>query len=246
MIQIDLTGTVVAITGAAGGIGSGIIERFAAAGASLVLHHHRSPAPTAATDHIAVQLDLNDEHAPSALVDAAVARFGRLDCVVNNAAVQPHAELTSMTDAQWHEMIETNLTAAHRLTLAFAHHVIGRKGEGSVVHISSIEGTQPASGHGHYGVSKAALLMHAKVGALELGAHGIRVNAVSPGLIHRDGIEQAWPEGVNRWLEKAPLGRLGTPSDIGNACVFLCSPLAAWITGANLVVDGGVSARSTW
>lgn len=246
MIQIDLTGTVVAITGAAGGIGTGIAERFAAAGASLVLHHHHSDAPSSAADHIAVRLDLNDTSAPQALVEAAVRRFGRLDCLVNNAAVQPHAEFESMSDAQWSEMIDTNLTAAHRLTQAFAHHVISRNGEGSVVHISSIEGTQPASGHGHYGVSKAALLMHAKVGALELGRHRIRVNAVSPGLIHRDGIEQAWPEGVNRWLEKAPLGRLGTPADIGDACVFLCSPMSAWISGANLVVDGGVSARSTW
>ena len=84
-----------------------------------------------------------------------------------------------------------------------------RGGEGSVVHIASIEGTQPAAGHSHYSVSKAALIMHAKAAALELGRSGVRVNAVSPGLIHRDGIEEAWPDGVGRWKEKAPLGRLG-------------------------------------
>jgi NAD(P)-dependent dehydrogenase (short-subunit alcohol dehydrogenase family) len=88
--------------------------------------------------------------------------------------------------------------------------------------------------------------MHARAAAVELGPRGVRVNSVSPGLIHRDGIEEAWPDGVGRWKEKAPLGRLGDPRDVGDACVFLCSPMAKWITGVDLVVDGGVSARSTW
>jgi NAD(P)-dependent dehydrogenase (short-subunit alcohol dehydrogenase family) len=151
-----------------------------------------------------------------------------------------------MTDSQWDEMINVNLTVSHQLTQTFAKTAIKQKSTGSVVNISSIEGTQPAFGHGHYGVSKAAMLMHTKVAAQELGAHGIRVNAVSPGLISRPGIEDAWPEGVGRWLKRAPLGRMGTPKDVGDACVFLCSPLAQWITGTNLIVDGGMSAMSTW
>ncbi len=246
MIRIDLSGTVVAVTGAAGGIGAGIAEAFAEAGASLVLHHHRSDAPAVPGDHLAVRLDLTAADAPGQLVAAAVERFGKLDAVVNNAAVQHLADFTTMTDEQWAEMMDTNVTACHRLTQALAGHLIERGAPGSVVHISSIEGTQPASAHGHYGVSKAALLMHAKVAALELGRHGIRVNAVSPGLIWREGIEDAWPEGVGRWMEKAPLGRMGMPREVGDACVFLCSDMARWISGANLVVDGGVSARSTW
>jgi NAD(P)-dependent dehydrogenase (short-subunit alcohol dehydrogenase family) len=245
MVEIDLSGYVVAITGAAGGIGSGIIESFAAAGASLVLHHHSSAAPSAATEHICVQLDLTDDQAPNQLVKAAVDGFGRLDAVINNAAVQTLAGLAEMTDHEWSEMIATNLTACHRITQAFARYAMTRGG-GSVVHISSIEGTQPAANHAHYGVSKAALLMHAKAAAAELGPHGIRVNAVSPGLINRDGLAAAWPEGVRRWRDTAPLGRLGEAREVGDACLFLCSPLARWITGTNLVVDGGVSARSTW
>ncbi|MGB0114532.1 MAG: SDR family oxidoreductase [Ilumatobacteraceae bacterium] len=246
MIEIDLSDQVVAVTGAAGGIGAGIAERFAAAGASLVLQYRSSAPPTFAVPHLAVQLDLVDDDAPAALVDAAVSTFGRLDAVVNNAAVQTHASLVDMTDAEWSEMIDTNTTACHRITQAFARHAIERGGGGSVVHISSIEGTQPAPGHGHYGISKAALLMHSKVAALELGQHGIRVNAVSPGLIDRPGLADDWPEGVSRWMEKVPLGRLGAASDIGDACVYLCSPMAAWVSGSNLVVDGGISARSTW
>ena len=88
--------------------------------------------------------------------------------------------------------------------------------------------------------------MHAKAAALELGHAGIRVNTVSPGLIGREGIEQAWPEGVARWQTAAPLTRLGSAEDIGDACLFLISDLSRWITGNNLVVDGGVSAGPTY
>ena len=82
--------------------------------------------------------------------------------------------------------------------------------------------------------------------ALEYGRDGIRCNAVSPGLIERDGIGDDWPEGVRRWQDKAPLGRLGTPRDVAEAVLFLISPASAWISGANLVVDGGMSAVSRW
>lgn len=246
MIEIDMTSSVVVITGAAGGIGSGIAERFAAAGAMTVLQHHRSAEPATGERSAAVQLDLTAPGAADELVARAVERFGRVDAIVNNAGVQPVTSFAEITDDDWSEMIDTNVTACHRITQAFARHVAARGGDGSVVHIASIEGTQPAPGHSHYAVSKAALIMHAKAAALELGRSGVRVNAVSPGLIHREGIDEGWPEGVGRWREKAPLGRLGDASDVGDACVFLCSPLAKWITGINLVVDGGVSARSTW
>ena len=81
--------------------------------------------------------------------------------------------------------------------------------------------------------------MYTRAAALELGVRGIRVNAVSPGLMGREGIEEEWPEGVERWLQAAPLGRMGTPEDLADACLFLASDASRWITGANLVVDGG-------
>ena len=246
MIQIDLSGLVVIVTGAAGGIGTGIVESFEIAGASVVLHYNKTKPPSLGPKSIGVQLDLTDENSPNSLIALAMEKFGRIDALINNAAIQPHSLFTEMTDSQWDEMIKVNLTASHRLTQSFAANAIQQNSMGSVVNISSIEGTQPAYGHGHYGVSKAAMLMHTKVAAQELGGHGIRVNAVSPGLISRPGIEDAWPEGVGRWLKRAPLGRMGTPRDVGDACVFLCSPLAQWITGNNLVVDGGMSTMSTW
>jgi 3-oxoacyl-[acyl-carrier protein] reductase len=139
--------------------------------------------------------------------------------------------------------VDTNLTSVFACTQAAAE-VMGPGG--SVTHIASVEARNPAPEHAHYSVSKAAIVTHARAAALEYGPHGIRVNTVSPGLIDREGLAEAWPEGVERWLRKAPLGRLGRPEDVADACVFLASPLASWITGHDLAVDGGVSARPTW
>src|SRR4029079_17894897 len=105
---------------------------------------------------------------------------------------------------------------------------------GAIVNITSIEAESPAAGHSHYNAAKAGVLMYTRAAALELAAHGIRVNAVAPGLIWREGIEEAWPDGVARWKRAAPLGRLGRAEDVADACLFLASPAARWITGASL------------
>ena len=123
-----------------------------------------------------------------------------------------------------------------------------------MTHIASIEASAPGPLHAHYAASKAAVVMHARSAALEYGPYGIRVNTVSPGLIDREGLAAAWPEGVRRWQGAAPLGRLGRPEDVGDACVFLASRLASWITGTRPgggrrrhgpadVVSGPVSTR---
>jgi len=116
---------------------------------------------------------------------------------------------------------------------------------GDIIH--SIEGVQPAFHHSHYAASKAAVIMHTRAAAFELGRRGIRVNCVSPGLIDvENGLEHEWPSGVERWHAAAPLHRLGRPADVADAVLFLASPAARWITGANLVVDGGVLTHNTW
>ena len=248
--MLNLSGMVVAVTGAGGGIGQGIVRRFSQAGAAVVAHTRTTalgpllgslPGPAAQ-----VTADLRQPEGPNRIVEAAIGAFGKLDAVINNAAVQTLASMTDMDDEEWQTMVDTNLTAVHRLTQVIAAHLISRGSPGSVIHIASIEGSQPAPFHGHYAVTKAGVIMHARAAALEYGQHGIRVNSVSPGLIHREGLEEQWPEGVARWKAAAPLTRLGTPEDVADACLFLASPLARWITGANLVVDGGVLAHPTW
>jgi len=244
--MLDLTGKVVIVTGASGSIGAGIAGRFSAAGASVVGHARSAEVASLEGPSAGVRVDLTAPEGPATVLRAALESFGRVDALVNNAGIQPKSPLADLDDAGWAEMMETNVTAAHRLTRAIGALMREQGDGGSIVHIASIEGSQPAPLHGHYATSKAALIMHARAAALEYGADGIRVNSVSPGLIDRPGLGEDWPEGVARWQAAAPLGRLGTPEDIGDACVFLCSDLARWVTGIDLVVDGGVLTRPTW
>lgn len=250
-----LAGQVALVTGAGGGIGRGIALRFAEEGAAVALHcrtsveaAHDVAARIRGTGGRAVvlQAELTVEDECRHLVrEAARWGGGRLTALVNNAGVQPVQELGGMTAADWRAVIDTNLTSVFACTQA-AVEVMRESGGGTVTHIASIEATHPAPSHAHYCASKAAVAMHARSAALEYGPYGIRVNSVSPGLIEREGLAQAWPEGVDRWQRAVPAGRLGRPEDVGDACVFLASPLASWITGHDLVVDGGVSARPTW
>lgn len=247
----DLTGTATLVTGASGTIGAGIALRFAQAGSAVAVHYHRNQERAAAVVEeieagggkaVAIAADLSDDAACRELVHAVATWAGRLDTLVNNAGIQPVEDLPGMPAEHWRNMLETNVTSAFSCTQAAAEVM----STGAVIHIASIEATQPAPGHAHYSSAKAALVMHARAAALEYGPRGIRVNAVSPGLIDRPGLAADWPDGVRRWEQAAPLTRLGTPVDVANACVFLASPLASWLTGQNLVVDGGVSSRPTW
>ncbi|HEY7596566.1 MAG TPA: SDR family NAD(P)-dependent oxidoreductase [Actinophytocola sp.] len=249
----DLTGTVTLVTGASGTIGHGIARRFAAAGGAVVVHYHRDRSgagelagrirSAGGAAHV-LSADLTGERACHDLVDAAAAWRGRLDNLVNNAGIQPVENLEVLTAESWRAMLDANLTSAFACTQAAAR--VMRETGGSVTHIASIEATRPAFGHAHYASAKAALVMHARAAALEYGPLGIRVNTVSPGLVDRPGLAADWPEGVERWHRAAPLRRLGEPADVGNACVFLASPMASWITGHDLTVDGGVSAHPAW
>lgn len=240
--MIDLSGRVIIVTGAGGGIGGGIVRRLHAAGAIVVSVTRSSPVSLEDTTVLAA--DLTDPGAAEAVVRATLEAHGKLDGLINNAGIQPVAPFTDLTDEQWTEMIDVNLTAVHRMTHVAAQAMTD--GGGSIVHIASIEAHHPTPVHGHYAVAKAGLVMHARAAALAWGFRGVRINSISPGLIARPGIEQQWPEGVERWMQAAPLRRLGTPEDIGDACVFLCSDLARWITGVDLIVDGGVLTNMTW
>jgi NAD(P)-dependent dehydrogenase (short-subunit alcohol dehydrogenase family) len=251
---MDLTGTVAVVTGAGGCLGGGIARAFAAAGAAVVVHYRSSAEPAARVVDvitagggraIAVQCDVTESDACPGLMAAAVEAFGRLDTVVANAGMQPDAELATMSVPQWREVVDTNLTGSFA-TVQAAASVMGERGGGAIILIGSIEGTQPGWSHAHYCASKAAVIHFARAAALEYGRVGIRVNSVSPGLIWRDGLDRDWPDGVARFQRAVPLGRLGRSAEVGNACVFLASSMAEWITGHDLIVDGGVSVHPTW
>jgi NAD(P)-dependent dehydrogenase (short-subunit alcohol dehydrogenase family) len=246
---LDFRDKCVLVTGAGSGIGSGIALRFAEAGASVAVHYRSSKAGADAVvaeitesggKAFATAGDLTTEEGANQVVGATVKALGGIDVLINNAGSYPVSPITEMREAEWQSVIAANLTSVHLCTQSVVRHMIGRKNGGGIVNISSIEAENPARGHSHYNAAKAGVLMYTRTAAQELGEHGIRVNAVSPGLIWREGLEQAWPEGVNAYLKAVPLGRLGRFDDVADACLFLASPAARWISGANLVVDGGV------
>jgi NAD(P)-dependent dehydrogenase (short-subunit alcohol dehydrogenase family) len=245
---LDLSDRVVIVTGAGSGLGQGVARRFAEAGAKVVVHYRKAAAGAEALvaqigggRAIAAEADLTRPEDAESLVAAAVRDFGRVDALVNNAGIYPLASVLEMTPAQWNEVVAANLTSVFLCTQAAARQMVRQGGGGAVVNVTSIEAGSALPSHSHYAATKAAADAHTRAAAQELGPHGIRVNAVAPGLIWREGIEETWPEGVSRWLDAAPLRRLGRPEDVADACLFLASPAARWITGATLCVDGGVS-----
>jgi NAD(P)-dependent dehydrogenase (short-subunit alcohol dehydrogenase family) len=246
---LDLSGAVVLVTGGGSGIGSAIAGRFAEAGAQVMVHYHTSAdgARAVAEQIVAVgghaataQADVTDAQQVAELVRRTVVVFGRLDVLINNAGMYPLAGLLEMTIEQWEAVLDANLRGVFLCTQAAARQMVAHGSGGAVINISSIEAEHPAPSHSHYDAAKGGVLMYTRAAAAELGPHGIRVNAVAPGLIWRDGLDREWPDGVARYRAAAPLGRLGQPVDVADACLFFASPAARWITGASLTVDGGV------
>jgi len=252
---LDLRGHTVLVTGAGSGIGSGIALRFAEAGAAVLVHFHASDAGARAVvarirdsggTAIAVQADVTTPSAVNHLLDDAAGALALPDLVVNNAGVYPLGSILDMPPADWDRVIAANLTSVHLVTQALANRLRKDGRPGAIVNIASIEASNVAAAHSHYSAAKAGVVMYTRAAARELGPFGIRVNAVSPGLIWRAGLDEAWPDGVTRYRAAAPLGRLGRFDDVADACVFLASPAARWITGTELVVDGGVLTNSAY
>ena len=246
---------VVLVTGASGHLGAAIARGCAQDGWKVAVHY-RSAREQAeqltadlnarGTDAIAVQADLADD-ATSAqrLIDEVIDHFGRLDGLVNNAADQTTAPLGDLTDDDWQHMLLANVIATTRLVRA----ALGALApNGSVVNVSSVEASSAFPNHAHYAASKAALESFTRSLALELGPKGMRANAIAPGLIEREGLEAAWPEGHAWWSSVAPSRRPVTAQEVAAAVAFLLSDRASGINGVVLPVDGGwsASARTTF
>ena len=249
---LSLKGRRALVTGGSGNIGRGIAVRLAEAGADVVVHYH-SDADRAAQTVDAIGGNAISVQANLSRVGDVAEMFGKIDetgppvtCVVNNAGGYPVQAFTEISVEDWQRVLSANLDSAVYVSQEAIRCMCDQNSGGAIVNIASIEGSDPALGHSHYATSKAGLLMLTRSCALEYGQKGIRVNAVSPGLIARYGIEDDWPDGVARWRERAPLQRMGLSTDVADAVLFLLSPASRWISGANLVVDGGMSTVSRW
>ena len=249
----ELTGKRALITGSKSGIGFAIAKRLAQAGAEIILHARNDSSEVEAAkiklaklaneDISTVFGDFSDPNSCCSLFEAIKKDSKPIDILVNNAAIQPVCALADLGPSEISQMLETNLQVPIMMTRYFAEY---SENGGSIVNICSIEGLTPAINHSHYAASKAGLINFTKASALELGSKNIRVNSICPGLTDRQNLDKDWPQGVQNWLENVPLKRLGTGEDIANATLFLVSDAASFITGANLIVDGGMECVPSW
>lgn len=244
-----LTGRVALVTGAAGGIGWAIAESLARQSAALVLVDHDAAACQEAAHRLqadgaqalALACDVGAAAEVARTAQAALGWQGRIDVLVCNAGVQgPAAPLAQAKDADWQRVFEVNLRGATRFTDQLLP-AMAQAGGGSVVLMSSIAGLRGNARIGLYGLSKAALAQLARNLAVEWGPRGVRVNAVSPGLVRTPLAAPLLADAgfMQRRLAATPLRRVGEPHEIAGVVAMLASPAGAFMTGQNLVVDGG-------
>jgi len=241
------------VTGAGSGIGHAIAQALAAEGAAVVIAdiNPATGADAAAAivaaggRAIAIPADVADEAQVAQLVAQSVAQLGQVDILVNNAGVVAHKLLIDMEREVWDRQLAVQLTGPFLASRHVARHLIARGAPGRIVNISSVSALMGRVKGGAHCASKAGLTLLTKVLAMELGAYGITVNAVAPGLIdvpaQRDemNLSSAYKD---RYLQEVPLGRIGQPEDIARTVLFLCSDDAAWVSGQLHVVDGGLMA----
>jgi NAD(P)-dependent dehydrogenase (short-subunit alcohol dehydrogenase family) len=241
--ELDMTGRSVLVTGGCRGVGRGIAEVFLAAGAdvTVVCRHEPETLPHALGRRAAfVAADLRDDAAASAAIDAVHARNGRLDVLVNNAGGSPMAEAATASARFTTSIVSLNLLAPLWCAQRANHHMQKQTHGGVIVNIGSLSGQRPSPLAAAYGAAKAGLVNLTRSLAVEW-APKVRVNCVVSGMVRTEQSHLHYGDeaGVNAVAATVPLGRLAEPADIGHACLFLASPFASYVSGADLTVHGG-------
>ena len=235
------------VIGAARGIGAAIAERLVEEGARVVIADTLEADGRATAGRLAergeatfVATDVARKESVDGLVEATLARYGRVDILVQNAGIYPYTMLPDIAVAEWDAVLGVNLRGCFLAIQACARPMRAQR-YGRIVLTSSITGPRVSSpGHGHYSASKAGINGLIRAAAIELAPDGITVNGVEPGNILTEGMQaERSPEFIRAMERSVPLGRLGTPRDVAHAVLFLASDEAAYITGTTIVVDGG-------
>ncbi len=242
----DLAGRVAIVTGASRGIGRAIASRLAARGAHVVAAA-RGDETGAVVEAIAAaggsaeaaKVDVTDRASIDAMVGGALERHGRVDILVSNAGIARDQLIVRMKPADWDAVLATNLTAAFACAQAVLRPMMKQRA-GRIITISSVVGQSGNPGQANYAASKAGLIGFSKALAQEVASRGITVNVVAPGLIDTDMTRALTENARDVWVEKIPLGRLGTPDDVAAAVCFLASDEASYITGQVIAVNGGM------
>lgn len=247
------------VTGANSGIGAGIAEGLAAAGARVVINYVSRPEEAqrlvrkikdGGGEAIAIQADVSQEHQVRAMFEQAVEELGGLEILVNNAGLQKDAALVDMSLQDWDTVIRVNLTGQFLCAREAAREFIRRgvtpslsSSAGKIICVSSVHDLIPWAGHANYAASKGGVMMLMKTMAQELAAHKVRVNSISPGAIKTPINHSAWStaEKEAELLQLIPYGRVGVTHDVARAAVWLASDESDYVTGATLYVDGGMT-----
>jgi 3-oxoacyl-[acyl-carrier protein] reductase len=243
------------VTGSSRGIGRAIALNLAKNGCKIAVNYYNkgdeaknlqeaqevlNEIEASGGSGIIVGADVSTSEGAKLLVEKTVEELGSIDVLVNNAGINKDQLLIRITDAQWHEIIDTNLSAAFYCSKAALKYMMKKK-YGRIVNISSVVGMAGNAGQAHYSASKAGLLGFTYSIAKEYGPRGITANAVAPGYIESEMTKKLPPQVSAKIVEQIPVGRLGTPEDVAILVAFLASPAAAYINGQVIRVDGGMS-----
>ncbi|MEO7243504.1 MAG: SDR family oxidoreductase [Variovorax sp.] len=251
---LGLRGRVCVVTGAGSGIGRGIALAFARAGARVAIldlnaqgaEGTRAEAARLGADALVITCDTSDAEGVAAAAEACAAKFGPCDVLVNNAGVIRPGALDTLPLDLWNQVLAVNLTGYFLCAQVFGAQMRA-KGRGALVHVASIAALEATAYAGAYSVAKAGVRMLSHQLAVEWGPHGIRSNAVHPGMVLTPMVQAIYeqPGVTERRSQAVPLGRVGQPDDIAQAVLFLASERAAYITGDDITVDGGFTQMLT-